>query len=96
MKDDDRSKIREHLNELDGLKSREPEEKKFKDWKEKTEKKLEEVFGKDSEPVNRLRRVRFFDFGRQGKPNDAPLAENERRQYLDGLEQAKRLLRNFV
>ena len=96
MKDADKAKLREHLNELDGLKSRGPEQKKFKDWKEKTEKKLEEVFGKNSDPVNRLRRVRFFDFGRQGKTPDTPLSENERKEYLQGLDQAKRVLRHFV
>mgnify|MGYP000004661224 CR=1 FL=1 len=33
-------------------------------------------------------RIRFFDFNRAGKPKDAPLSENERREYLDRLEEA--------
>ena len=96
MTDEDRSKIREIVNELDGLKSRNPEEKKFKDWKEKAEKKLEEVFGKSSEPISRLRRIRFVDFNRPGKPEDSPLSERERREYINRLDEAKRLLQNFT
>lgn len=96
MKEEDRSKLLEFINDLDGLKSRDPEEKKFKDWKEKTEKKLEDAFGSGSDPVSRLRRVRFHDFSRSGRHSGAPLTENERREYIQGLEEAKRLLRRFV
>lgn len=96
MKPEDRSKLQTYLSELSGLKSRAPEEKKFKDWKENVEKKLDEVFGKGSPEAGGFRRIRFFDFGRQGKPKDAPLTESERREYLDRLEEARRILQRFV
>lgn len=96
MKPEDKSKIQSFVGEIDGLKSREPEEKKFKDWKEKVEKKLEEVFGKGSDQVNRFQRVRYFDFGGGGRSKDQPLSESERRAYISGLDEAKRLLRYFT
>lgn len=95
MKPDDLSKIQSFISDLGGLKSRDPEEKKFKDWKEKVEKKLEEVYGKSSDQLGRFRRVRFFNFERRGKPKDAPLSEDERREYLQRLDEAKRLLSYF-
>jgi hypothetical protein len=39
MTPEDRSKIQSFISDADGLKSRSPEESKFKDWKEKVEKK---------------------------------------------------------
>ena len=96
MKPEDRSKLRSHISDIDGLKSREPEEKKFSDWKKDVEKKLEDVFGKSSDQLARFRRVRFFDFGRSGKPTDTPLTESERREYFAALDQAKRVLTQFV
>ena len=95
MKPEDRSKIRSFIGEIDGLKSREPEEKKFKDWKEKVEKKLEEVFGKGSDQVTRFQRVKYFDFSGGRRQKDQPLSESERRDYIAGLDAAKRLLGNF-
>jgi hypothetical protein len=35
MKAEDRSKLQSLAGEIEGLKSRQPEESKFKDWKEK-------------------------------------------------------------
>ena len=96
MKPEDRSKIQSFISDLQGLKSLDPEESKFKDWKDKVEKKLEEVFGKNSDPLIRFKRNRFFNFTRAGKPKDAPLSENERRAYVQGLEEARRLLQRFI
>ena len=95
MKPEDRSKLQSHLSEISGLKSREPEEKKFKDWKENVEKKLEEAFGKGSAEIEAFKRIRFFDFNRAGK-KDAPLNETERREYLARLDDARRYLQRFV
>lgn len=95
MKPEDLSKIQSFISDLDGLKSRDPEEKKFKDWKEKVEKKLEEVYGKGSDQLGRFKRVRFFNFERRGKPKDASLSEDERREYIQRLDEAKRLLSYF-
>jgi hypothetical protein len=96
MKAEDRSKLQSLVGEIEGLKSRQPEESKFKDWKEKVEKKLEEAFGKGSEQLARFRRTRFFDFGRSGKPKDTPLSELERRQFLQALDEAKRTLQRYL
>jgi hypothetical protein len=96
MKPEDRSKIQSLIGEIDNLKSRQPEESKLKDWKEKVEKQLEESFGKNSEPLARFKRCRFFDFRRSGKSKDTPLSEAERREYLQCLEEAKRSLLRFV
>ena len=96
MKAEDRSKLQSLAGEIEGLKSRQPEESKFKDWKEKVEKKLEEIFGKGSEPLRRFQGTRFFNFSRSGKPKDLPLSESERREYLQGLEEAKRNLQRYL
>ena len=97
MKPEDKSKIQSLLGDLEGLKTRNPEESKFKDWKEKVEKKLEELFGKGSEPYSRFRGQKFFDFSKRGSsPKDAPLREDERAQFLKGLDEAKRLLQRFM
>ncbi len=97
MKPEDKSKVQSVLSDLNGLKSRNPEESKFKDWKEKTEKKIEEIYGKGSEQYGRFRGLRFFDFSRRsGQPKDAPLREEERAQFLRGLEEARRLLSRFL
>jgi len=95
---EDKSKVQSLISDLSGLKSRSPEESKFKDWKEKTEKKLEEVFGRSSEPVSRFKSLRFFDFSRRGGgvPKEAPLKEDERAQFLKGLDDARRLLSNIA
>jgi hypothetical protein len=95
MNPEDRSKLQSFASDLEGLKSRNPEESKFKDCREKIEKKLEEVFGKSSDELTRFKRIRFFDFSRSGKSKDSPLSEEERRQYISGLEEAKRLLRHI-
>ena len=96
MTPEDRSKIRSFISDLEGLKSRDPQESKFKDCREKIEKKLEEVFGGNSDQISRFRRVRFFSFSRSGTPNDAPLSESERQEYITGIDEAKRLLQRFV
>ena len=96
MKPEDRSKIQSLISDVQGLKSRDPEEKKFKDWKEKVEKKLEEAFGKGSDELGRFRRIRFFDFSRSGRKPDAPLTESERREYLARLDEAHRVLQHLV
>ncbi len=96
MTPEDRSKLQSFISDVDKLRSRSPEEKKFKDWKNDVEKKLEEVFGKGSEQLARFRRVKFFDFSRAGKPADTPLSENERRDFFACLDEAKRVLRQFV
>jgi hypothetical protein len=97
MKPEDKSKIQSLVSDLGGLKSRNPEESKFKDWKDKTEKKLEEVFGKGSEQYGRFRSLKFFDFAKRGSyPREAPLREEERAQYLKGLEDARRQLQGFM
>ena len=96
MKPEDRSKLQSYLSEISGLKSREPEEKKLKDWKENVEKKLDEVFGKGSGECEGFKRIRFFDFNRAGKNKDVPLNEGERREYLARLDDARRYLQRFV
>jgi hypothetical protein len=87
--------IQSLIAEIDGLKSRQPEESKFKDWKEKVEKQLEESYGKGSEPLARFKRCRFFSFERAGKPRNAPLSEAERREFIRCLEEAKRSLQGL-
>ncbi len=96
MTPEDRSKIQSFISDLEGLKSRDPQESKFKDCKEKIQKKLEEVFGASSDQVGRFKRVRFFNFSRGGKSTDTPLNENERREYISGIDEAKRLLQRFI
>ncbi|HTO21912.1 MAG TPA: hypothetical protein VMF68_07295 [Spirochaetia bacterium] len=98
MTPEDKSKVQSLVSDLNGLRSRNPEESKFKDWKEKTEKKLEEVFGRSSEAVSRFKSLRFFDFSRRGGgvARDAPLREEERAQFLKGLEDARRLLSHLA
>jgi len=96
MNPEDKSKVQSLISDLNGLRSRNPEESKFKDWKEKTEKKLEEVFGKGSDQYQRFRALRFLDFSRRPGLKDAPLREEERAQFLKGLEEARRLLSRFT
>ena len=96
MKPEDRSKLQTYFGEISGLKSREPEEKKCKEWRENVEKKLEEAFGKGSSELEGFKRIRFFDFSRAGKSKDVPLNESERRQYLAVLDEARRYLQRFV
>jgi hypothetical protein len=96
MNPEDKSKVQSLVSDLNTLKSRNPEESKFKDWKEKTEKKIEEVFGKSSDQYQRFRALRFFDFSRRQVPKDSPLGEGERAQFLKGLEEARRLLSRFT
>jgi hypothetical protein len=97
MKPEDRSKVQELVNDAGNLRSRNHEESKFKDWKEKTERKLEDVFGKGSEQAARFKALRFFDFSRRpSNLKTAPLGEQERAQYLRGVEEARRLLQRFM
>jgi hypothetical protein len=96
MNPEDKSKIQSLISDLSSLRSRSPEESKFKDWKEKTEKKLEEVFGNGSDKQGRFRSLHFFDFSRRSGPKDAPLREDERAQFLKGLDEARRLLSHFA
>jgi hypothetical protein len=97
MTPEDKSKVQSLVSDLSALRSRNPEESKFKDWKDKTEKKIEEVFGKGSEQYGRFRSLRFFDFSRRaGAPREAPLREEERAQFLRGLDDARRLLSRFM
>ncbi len=97
MKPEDKSKIQSLMSDLSALRSRNPEESKFKDWKEKTEKKIEEVFGKSSEQYGRFHGLKFLDFSRRGGvPKETPLREEERAQFLKGLEDARRLLSHFM
>jgi hypothetical protein len=88
--------IQSLIAEIDGLKARQPEESKFKDWKEKVEKQLEESYGKASQPAQRFKRCRFFSFERSGKPRNAPLSEAERREFIRCLEEAKRSLQGLA
>jgi hypothetical protein len=94
MKQEQKSKLQGLIGDVNGLKSREPEEKKFKEWREKVEKQLEEAFGKNAEPSVRFKRIRFFDFSR--KRPDAPLRDDQRREYNRKLDEAKRVLRKFL
>ncbi len=97
MKPEDRSRVQELVNDAGNLRSRNPEESKFKDWKEKTERKLEDVFGKGSDQVSRFKALRFFDFSRrQPGMKSAPLGEHERAEYLRGIEEARRLLQRLM
>jgi hypothetical protein len=97
MKPEDKSAIQSLISDLGALRSRTPEEPKFKDWKDKTEKKLEELFGRGSEQSGHFRALRFFDFGHRGSyAKEAPLREEERAQYLRGLDEARRLLQRFL
>ena len=97
VKAEDKSKIQSLISDLNGLRSRDPQESKFKDWKEKAEKNVEEVFGKGSEQIGRFKSLKFFDFSRRaGAQKDAPLREEERSAFIRGLEDARRLLSRFV
>jgi hypothetical protein len=97
VKAEDKSKIQSLISDLNGLRSRNPEEAKFKEWKEKAERNVEEVFGKGSEQIGRFRSLKFFDFSRRiGVPKDAPLREDERSGFLKGLEDARRLLSKLL
>ena len=60
------------------------------------EKKLAEVCGKGSEEYGRFARVKFFDFAHRGKGSDSPLNEEERRQFLSGLDEARRILSRCI
>ena len=97
MKAEDKSKIQSLISDLNGLRSRDPQESKFKEWKDKAEKNIEEVFGKGSDQIGRFKSLKFFDFSRRsGMPKDAPLREEERSAFLKGLEDARRLLSRFL
>lgn len=97
MKPEDKSKIQSLASDLNGLKSRSPEETKFKDWKDKAERNLEEVFGKSADQLARFKSIKFFEFGkRQGVPKETPLNEGERARFISGLEEARRLLSRFT
>jgi hypothetical protein len=97
MRPDDKPKVQELVNDAGNLRSRNPEESKFKDWKDKTERKLEDVFGKGSEQVGRFKALHFYDFSRRPQSlKNAPLNEAERTQYLRGIEEARRLLQRFL
>jgi len=97
VKAEEKSKIQSLISDLNGLRSRNPEESKFKEWKDKAEKNIEEVFGKGSEQIGRFKSVKFFDFARRaGMPKDAPLREEERSGFIRGLEDARRLLSRFI
>ena len=97
MKPEDKSKVLELVSDAASLRSRNPEESKFKDWKDKTERKLEDVFGKGSEQLARFKALRFFDFTKRPQNlKNAPLNEDERAQYLRGIEEARRLLQRFM
>ncbi len=96
IKAEDKSKIQSSISDLNGLKTRDPQESKFKEWKDKAEKNVEEVFGKGSDQVSRFRSLKFFDFSRRAGPKDTPLREEERAGYIKGLEDARRLLSRFI
>jgi len=96
VKAEDKSKIQSLISDLNGLRSRDPQESKFKEWKEKAEKNIEEVFGKGSEQTSRFKSLRFFDFSRRQGPKDAPLREEERAGFIRGLEDARRLLSRLI
>lgn len=97
MKPEDKSAVQSLISDLGALRSRTPDEPRFKDWKDKTEKKLEDLLGRGSEQSGRFRALRFFDLGRRGGyPKEAPLREEERAQYLRGLDEARRLLQRFL
>ena len=96
MKPEDRSKLQSYISEISSLKSREPDEKKYKDWKENVQKKLDEAFGKGSSEAEGFKRLRFFSFDRHGKTKDDPLTEPERREYMTGLDNARRYLSRFA
>ncbi len=92
---EDKSKMQSFLSDLEALKAKNPEEKKYKDCKEKVEKKLEEVFGKNSDQFNRFQRAFKYNFSRSGKPPDAPLSNDEQQAYFRCIDEAKRLLTRF-
>ena len=96
MKPEDKSKIQNLIGDLEKLRSRNPDAKKFEDWKKDVEKKLEEVFGKSSEQIGRFKRIRFFDFERNRPSKETPLGESERREFLRGLDEARNTLRYFT
>lgn len=96
MKPEDKKKLQSLIGDISGLKSRDPDKKKYEDWKKDVEKKLEDAFGKGSDELTRFKRLRFFDFSRNGRSADAPLNESERREYLGSLDEARRLLQYFV
>ena len=91
----DRKKITDLVSDLSPLTARDPDRKKLKEWRDKAEKELEKLYGRSSDELNRFRRVRFFDFDRRHRAQDAPLSEDERKQYIAGLEQARSLLRRL-
>jgi hypothetical protein len=54
------------VNDCVTLRSRTSEESKFKGEREKSERKLEEVFSRGSEQPGRLKSFRFFDVKKHG------------------------------
>ena len=92
MKPEDLSKLRSLIGDINGLKVRDPDEKKFSDWKKDVEKKLEDCFGKGSDELSRFNRIRFFDFAGGRRIKEDPLSEANRREYIAALDQARRLL----
>ncbi len=96
IKAEDKSKIQSLISDLNGLKSRDPQESKFKEWKDKAERNVEEVFGKGSDQASRFKSLKFFDFSRRVGPKDTPLREDERSGYIRALEEARRLLSRFI
>ena len=89
------TKLRSLLSDLEGLRSREPQESKFNEWKGKVEKELEDTFGKQSSELAEFKRLRFFDFSK-GRDKSAPLSESERREFLSGVSRARSSLTRFV
>jgi len=96
MEPEHASKIVSLMREMDGLLSRDPDEKKFREWKEKVEKEIEEGCGKNSVEYIRFRGVKFFDFSGAGRSKDSPLSERERREFFGGLDEAKRVLSHCI
>jgi len=85
VKAEDKSKIQSLISDLNGLRSRDPQESKFKDWKEKAEKNIEEVFGKGSEQAGRFKSLKFFDFSRRaGHRRMRPCAKRRDQHLSEG------------
>ena len=97
VKAEDKSKIQSLISDLNGLRSRDPQESKFKEWKDKAERNVEEVFGKGSEQAGGSSPSGSSTSpGASGVPKDAPLREEERSAFIRGLEDARRLLSRFL
>lgn len=96
MKSDDRSKLQSYISEIAGLKSRQPDLKKFKTWRENVEKKLDDAFGKNSPELGGFKRLKLSQFAPDESGDRGALSESQRRDYVSALEKARQYLTRII